>query len=80
MRVELLRAGDRVKTLDQGLLCICWIGSKRVSGCGIHAPVRIGALALGNALALWLSQQHRMLLLGWKLELHSGEAEMLITG
>ena len=76
--IEALRAGDRIRTLDHGLQRIRWIGSTRVPGRGVHAPVRIAAGALGNARALWVSQQHRMLLSGWRPELHFGEAEVLI--
>jgi len=77
--IEFLCAGDRVKTLDQGLQCIRWIGSTRVHGHGIHAPVRIAAGALGNARALWVSQQHRMLLSGWHFEMNFGSTEVLVA-
>ena len=77
--IELLRVGDQVKTLDRDLQTIRWIGSTRVPGREVHAPVRIAAGALGNARALWVSQQHRMLLSGWKLELHFGEAQVLVA-
>ncbi len=76
--IEDLQAGDRVRTLDHGLQCIRWIGSTRVAGHGVNAPVRIAAGALGNARALWVSQQHRMLLSGWEVELHFGEAHVLV--
>lgn len=76
--IETLRAGDVVKTLDHGFQHIRWIGSTRVPGRGVHAPVRIAAGALGNARALWVSQQHRMLLSGWKLELHFGVTAALV--
>jgi hypothetical protein len=78
VRIETLRVGDRIRTLDHGLQSIRWIGSTRVPGHGAHAPVRIAAGALGNARALWVSQQHRFLLSGWKVELHFGEAAVLI--
>ncbi|MHA6327082.1 Hint domain-containing protein [Roseivivax sp. CAU 1753] len=76
--IEALRVGDQVKTLDNGLQSIRWIGSTRVPGHGANAPVRIAAGVLGNARPLWVSQQHRMLLSGWEIELNFGEAEVLI--
>ncbi|PVA05355.1 Hint domain-containing protein [Thalassorhabdomicrobium marinisediminis] len=78
VRIETLRVGDRIRTLDHGLQSIRWIGSTRVPGRGAHAPVRIAAGALGNTRTLWVSQQHRLMLSGWKVELHFGEAAVLI--
>jgi len=77
--IEALRAGDRVKTLDNGLQCIRWINSTCLPGHGVHAPVRIAAGALGNARTLWVSQQHRMLLSSWNIELLFGEGEVLVA-
>ena len=76
--IENLREGDRVRTLDNGLQPIRWIGSTRVAGRGVHAPVRSAAGALGNQRTLWVSQQHRMLLTGWAPELFFGEKEVLV--
>ena len=76
--IEALRAGHRIRTLDNGFQRIRWIGSTRVAGLGVHAPVRIAAGALGNARPLWVSQQHRMLLSGWNIELNFGEREVLV--
>ncbi|WP_281983218.1 Hint domain-containing protein [Thalassorhabdomicrobium marinisediminis] len=78
VRIETLQVGDRIRTLDHGLQSIRWIGSTRVPGRGAHAPVRIAAGALGNTRTLWVSQQHRLLLSGWKVELHFGEAAVLV--
>ena len=77
--IEVLREGDRVRTLDHGLQRIRWIGSTRVAGHGVHAPVRIAAGVLGNMRPLWVSQQHRMLLSGWEVELYFGETEVLVA-
>jgi len=77
--IEALRAGHRIRTLDNGFQCIRWIGSTRVAGLGVHAPVRIAAGALGNARPLWVSQQHRMLMSGWNIELNFGEREVLVA-
>lgn len=75
--VEHLRPGDRVLTADRGYQPIRWTGRRRLAGTGSAAPVRIAPGALGNARALRVSQQHRMLLRGWRAELISGRAEVL---
>ena len=77
--IETLRAGDLVRTLDHGLQHIRWIGSTRVPGRGVHAPVRVAAGALGNCRPLWVSQQHRMLLSGWNIEINFGEEAVLVA-
>lgn len=77
--IETLRVGDRVRTLDHGIQTIRWIESSRLPGHGIHAPVRIAAGALGNTRALWVSQQHRILISGYDTNLHFGEPEVLIA-
>ena len=78
-RIETLSVGDEVRTLDHGFQRIAWIGSTRVPGKGVHAPVRIAAGALGNKRALWVSQQHRMLVSGWELEMHFGVPDALVA-
>lgn len=75
--VEALRTGDLVKTADHGDQPVRWIGSRRVVATGKLAPVLIGAGVLGNLRDLLVSQQHRMLLAGWKCEMLFGEDEVL---
>lgn len=77
--VETLVPGDLVDTLDGGLQPLRWTGRRKVDGTGDFAPVRIAAGALGNRRALVVSPQHRMLLTGWRAELHFGEAEVLVA-
>ncbi|WP_373356914.1 Hint domain-containing protein [Pseudoroseicyclus sp. CXY001] len=76
-KVEELAAGDMVLTRDHGARPIVWVGRRRVPGRGRLAPVEIAAGALGNARPLRLSQQHRVLLEGWRVALHFGETEAL---
>lgn len=77
--VEWLRAGDLVLTKDGGARPILWAGSRTVVGRGNCAPVRFAKGAIGNRRTLWLSQQHRVLLSGWKAELFCGAPEVLAT-
>lgn len=77
-RIETLRAGDLVDTVDRGPQPLRWIGERRVCGLGNAAPVlfRTGAYAASRNLKV--SPQHRMLLTGWKAEMLFGEAEILV--
>lgn len=77
--IETLRPGDLVRTLDHGLQPLRWIGTRTVSGMGHFAPVRIAAGAMGNNDDLQVSQQHRMLLRGWRAELMTGAAEVFVA-
>lgn len=56
-----IRPGDRVLTLDHGAQEVRWRGARTVRGWGRHAPVVFSPGSLGNAEALVLSQQHRIL-------------------
>ncbi|NKX44824.1 Hint domain-containing protein [Roseicyclus persicicus] len=76
-RVEDLRVGDLVETLDHGPRPIRWIGRRRVTGRGAFAPIRFAAGALGDHGALCLSPQHRVLVDDWRAELYFGEASVL---
>jgi hypothetical protein len=75
--VEDLRVGDLVATLDHGPRPIRWIGRRSVPGVGAFAPIRFAPGALGDHGALRLSPQHRVLVSGWRAELHFGEPEVL---
>ena len=67
--IEALRLGDRVKTQDNGLQAIRWIGQRsmdreELSQNANFCPVRITAGAVGDGLPvrdLLVSRQHRML-------------------
>ncbi|WP_101066241.1 Hint domain-containing protein [Roseovarius salinarum] len=76
-RVEELAIGDLVETMDRGPQPIRWIGRRTVCGDRDLAPVRIPAGAVGNARALLVSPQHRMLLSDWRAQLYAGEDAVL---
>jgi len=75
--IETLAVGDLVETMDNGAQPIRWIGRQRVRGVGEFAPIRFQPGALGNVRELLVSQQHRMLLSGWRAELMFGERQVL---
>lgn len=76
-RVEHLRPGDLVETLDDGPQPLRWRGARRVPAQGRFAPVLIRAGILGNHRDLRVSPQHRMWLGGWRTELLTGAPEAL---
>lgn len=76
---ERLRPGDRVLTLDRGPQRLVWVGRRTVRGTGRFAPVRFAPGVVGNARALEVSPQHRMLVRGWRAELLFGEPEVLVA-
>ncbi|CUH48585.1 Hint domain-containing protein [Ruegeria atlantica] len=78
VEVENLRVGDKIPTLDHGLQTLRWIGSQTARAAGVFTPVLIRAGAFGNDRDLLVSQQHRMLISDWRVELHTGHAEALV--
>ncbi|SFK94206.1 Hint domain-containing protein [Shimia haliotis] len=76
--IESLVAGDLVTTRDKGPMPVRWIGRRSVVGRGAFAPVRIARGALGAIRAHYVSQNHRLLLEGWRAELFFGEKEVLV--
>ncbi len=77
--VEQLQEGDLVKTLDHGVQPVRRVLRTEVRADGAFAPVRIKAGALGNPRDLVVSQQHRILITGWRAELFYGETEVLVA-
>ena len=75
-RVEDLKLGDMVLTLDHGPQPLRWIGARNVPALGRFAPIEIAKGALGNSDTLIVSPQHRMLLKGWQAEMHFGTSEV----
>ncbi len=61
--VETLRAGDLVLTRDDGPQRLVWAGRQIARGQGAMAPVRVAAGVLGQPRDLYLSQQHRVLVM-----------------
>lgn len=78
-RIEDLRAGDLVKTLDGGMQPLLWVGYRTHAAVGDNAPVRFAMGVIGNDRTLVVSQQHRILLRGWESELYFGQPETLIA-
>ncbi len=84
--VESLRADDRIRTLDGGLLPLRWIGRQDVDGTTLRAnaklrPIRIAAGALGPGMPqrdLLVSRQHRMLVSGPVAKQTFGSEEALV--
>jgi hypothetical protein len=76
-RIETLKAGDLVLTLDNGPQPIRWIGRRTVRATGNLAPIRFARGAIGNHRDLLVSPQHRILCGGYMTQLHFGEPEVL---
>ena len=81
--IEELNVGDHVQTLSGGCAPILWHGQSTVSpGMQRRAPalraIHIGRGAIGNDRPLEVSQQHRILIQGYKAELWFGEPEVLV--
>jgi hypothetical protein len=85
-RVEDLRPGDLVLTVDDGPQRVRWVGRRVVSRAEMLRdprlrPVTIAAGAFGPALPgrdVAVSRQHRVLMTGWACELHFAEPEVLV--
>jgi hypothetical protein len=76
--VELLRVGQRVQTLDNGLQPLRMIAWRRVAAEDRMAPVAIAPGVLGNRRELVLSPQHRVLVAAPAAELIFAEPEVLV--
>ncbi|OOY02888.1 Hint domain-containing protein [Thioclava sp. F28-4] len=77
--VERLKAGDLVITEDDGPQPLLWTGGRVCRGVGAYAPIRFAPGAMGNRRALYVSQQHRMLLRGWRAEIACAHSEVLVA-
>lgn len=76
--VESLQVGDLILTRDSGMRPLRWTGSVTVSGQGRFAPVHFMAESIGNTRPLSVSPNHRMLVTGWRAEIHFGDREILV--
>jgi len=76
--VEHLSTGDLIRTVDNGLQPLRWIGQRAVPAENAFAPILIRKGALGNTEDLRVSPQHRILLSGWRAEIHLGMSEVLV--
>ncbi len=87
VRVEDLKAGDRVLTRDNGYQEVRWVGRRALKAAELAqapqlCPVRIRKGALGLNLPerdLVVSPQHRMLVAASRAELLFGEHEVLVA-
>ncbi|QQA43997.1 Hint domain-containing protein [Pelagovum pacificum] len=76
--IELLREGDLIRTRDNGLRPIRWIGSTRIRSTRDTAPIRFARGSIGNGRELLVSPQHRMPIESWETELLFGESRVLV--
>lgn len=76
--VEEVATGAMVLTRDHGFQPVRWSGRTTVTSAGELAAVVIPSGTLGNEAELRVSPQHRLLLTGWRAELHCGEHEVLV--
>ncbi|MFV0492278.1 MAG: Hint domain-containing protein [Pseudorhodobacter sp.] len=76
--VECLKAGDLIRTVDNGFQPLCWIGSQAVAARDNLAAVHIAAGVLGNRRELVVSQQHRILVDGQEFGCVEGPGEYFI--
>ncbi|MEC7763981.1 MAG: Hint domain-containing protein [Pseudomonadota bacterium] len=77
-RVEALRPGDLVHTLDNGLQPLRWVGHSTVPAQGPLAPIRVQAGVLGNRRALNVSPNHRILIRSAAAEFYYGDTDVLM--
>lgn len=78
-RIETLRIGDLVMTLDHAAQPIRWIGQSLVPATGALAPIRIAQGRFGNRRALFVSPNHRILVKAAEAELFFGCPDVLIA-
>jgi hypothetical protein len=84
--VSKLVKGDKILTRDNGYQTLRWLSktpvdAERLAADPELAPILIkrNAIAPGFPAAdMWVSPQHRMLIMGWKSELLSGQSEVLV--
>lgn len=77
--VESLQVGDMVMTKDEGLQPLRWIGRRRVTATGSHAPIRIAPDTFGEHGELLVSPLHRILIRDAWAELLFAEEEVLVA-
>jgi len=76
--VESLSEGDLVRTRDDGMQALEWIGRKRGMTTTDTAPVCFAPGTIGNDRPLRVSPQHRMMVRGWRAQLMFGQEEVLV--
>lgn len=76
--IDTLSEGDLIWTRSSGLQPVRWIGCRTVPGTGKYAPVQIAPDTFGAIKPHQVSQNHRMLITGWRAQLLFGEDEILV--
>ena len=79
VRIDDLRAGDKIATRDNGLQPLAWVGRRVVPAIGAQAPVQIAPGILGNHSALTVSPNHRMLVEARSADLYFAEREVFVS-
>lgn len=77
--IEDIREGDMVLTADHGFQPVHWIDKSTAVGKDKFAPVRVCKGALENQEDLIVSQEHRMVISGWRAELFYGCDEVFVA-
>lgn len=77
-RIDTLKTGDHVLTIDNGAQPIRWIGTKTVRATGALAPIHFCRGSIGNNRDLFVSPQHRMLCSGYQTRKHFDQSEVLV--
>lgn len=77
--IETLVPGDKIKTRDNGIQTLKWIGRKSVSGKDHLAPIKFCKGSIGNNRDLLVSPLHRVLITGWQAQLYFGLDEILVS-
>ena len=77
--VEDLSVGDLVRTADNGLQPVRWVGSSKVAASGRLAPIEFKKGSIGNSEDLLVSPWHRVLVQNWQAEMLFGSNEVLVA-
>ena len=77
--IEDLKAGDMVRTADNGFRPLRWVGSTSVKATGSKAPILFRKGAIGNTQDLLVSPAHRVMLQDWQSEILFGTNELLAS-
>ena len=78
VKIEELKAGDRVLTRDDGPQEVRWIGQHTVRAEGDFAPIVITAGTLNNTSDLVISPDHRLFVYQRSDEIGAGRPELLV--
>ncbi|MAM61604.1 Hint domain-containing protein [Maritimibacter sp. UBA3975] len=78
-RIDSLKVGDRVATLDNGYQEIRWVGHHRTDGRGDAAPIHIAKGAMGRNQALRLSPQHKVVIRDVAFKQVLGQAQVMVA-